>query len=81
MLRDECRVNAVDHGPHSIQMLIGESAGRPQAQPYSMQAEGIVRTQVVQYVPVPAGLIEVVLGMDLEPVDGRPLLEEFAVVK
>jgi hypothetical protein len=30
--------------------------------------------------PIPAGLIEVILRMDLEPVDRRSMLEEFAVV-
>ena len=61
-------------------MLVGKPAGRPQAQAHTVQAQWVVASQLLQHMPVPARLVEVVLRMDLKPVNARSKLKKVTIV-
>src|SRR5690242_16572014 len=61
--------------------MFRKAVRRAQAEPDAMQADRIVAPQVLQHVPVPARAGKIVFGMDFEPADGRPLVEETPVMR
>ncbi|OFA09152.1 hypothetical protein DUPY_01440 [Duganella phyllosphaerae] len=77
----QARCDAAHQCAHALEMLCGKSPCRAQAQPHAMQADRIIAPQLLQHMPVAAGLVEIVFGVDFEPVHRRPLIEELAMVR
>ena len=81
MLGYQARFDVAHQRTDTLQVLHGKSARRAESQSHAMQADRIVAPQLLQHMPVAARLVEVVFGVNFQPVHRRPLVEKLPVVR